>query len=123
MQEQIETVLGASPGPPSSHNEEQHDIHAEQLQQANLGMGIPAEQPDLGMGIPAEQPDLGMGIPAEQADLGKGIPAEQADLGMCRWFWGHISRAECDKRLRTEGRVGNFVVRINAEGIYVMSYL
>ena len=112
MQEQIETVLGASPGPPSSHNEEQHDIHAEQLQQANLGMGIPAEQPDLGMGIPAEQ-----------ADLGKGIPAEQADLGMCRWFWGHISRAECDKRLRTEGRVGNFVVRINAEGIYVMSYL
>ena len=38
------------------------------------------------------------------------------------WFWGWMSREDCEKRLRAEGEVGHFVVRINAMGEYVMSF-
>ena len=38
------------------------------------------------------------------------------------WFWGWMSREYCEKKLRTEGEVGHFVVRINAKGEYVMSF-
>lgn len=37
------------------------------------------------------------------------------------WFWDTISRADTEKKLQTEGKVGNFIVRLNAEGSYVMS--
>ena len=37
------------------------------------------------------------------------------------WFWDTMSRADTEKKLQTEGKVGNFVVRVNAEGRYVMS--
>ncbi len=37
------------------------------------------------------------------------------------WFWGHMNRSECERRLHMEGKLGNFVVRINADGSFVLS--
>ena len=39
----------------------------------------------------------------------------------CKWYWGCMSRTDCADKLRTEGSLGNFVVRMNANGHYVMS--
>ena len=74
---------------------------------------------------------LGPVSPKSQSDGGKfnvrqvvqveevGDPEE---LENYRWFWGSMSRRDCEDRLRVEGEVGNFVVRINATGNYVMSF-
>ncbi|XP_064390037.1 uncharacterized protein LOC135337940 isoform X3 [Halichondria panicea] len=44
------------------------------------------------------------------------------DYEECKWFWGKASRQEAERRLLSEGKVGNFIVRINASGHYVMTY-
>ena len=49
----------------------------------------------------------------------EGDPEELDNYG---WFWGCMSRQDCEKKLQSEGKVGNFVVRINASGNYIMSF-
>ena len=40
----------------------------------------------------------------------------------CKWFWDTTSRQEAERRLLSEGKIGNFIVRINASGHFVMTY-
>jgi len=44
------------------------------------------------------------------------------ELENYRWFWGCMSRQECENKLKSEGKVGNFVIRINASGDFIMSF-
>ena len=44
------------------------------------------------------------------------------DLSMFDWYWGQMSRDECSKELMDRGKIGNFVVRKNDRGDYVMSF-
>ena len=44
------------------------------------------------------------------------------DLSMFDWYWGQMSRDECGKELMDRGKIGNFVVRKNDRGDYVMSF-
>ena len=57
-------------------------------------------------------------------DLGVQVEEEgdQEELENYGWFWGCMSRQDCEKKLQSEGKVGNFVVRINARGYYIMSF-
>lgn len=48
-------------------------------------------------------------------------PAEE-DLSKYEWFWGPMSRDECAKELQERGQIGNFIVRKNDRGDYVMSF-
>ena len=43
------------------------------------------------------------------------------DYSKCKWFWHYMSRQDCEKKLRDEGKIGNFAIRINANGHYIMS--
>ena len=56
-----------------------------------------------------------LGVQVEE----EGDPEE---LDNYAWFWGCMSRQDCEKKLQSEGKVGNFVVRINANGNYIMSF-
>ena len=47
---------------------------------------------------------------------------EEEDLGRYDWYWGPMSRDECEKSLKEKGQIGNFVVRKNDRGNYVMSF-
>ena len=70
-------------------------------------------------------------FPKSQSDGGKfnardvvqveeeGNPEE---LENYKWFWGHMNRKDCEEQLRAEGNVGNFVIRVNATGNYIMSF-
>ena len=44
------------------------------------------------------------------------------ELENYKWFWGHMNRKDCEEQLRAEGNVGNFVIRVNATGNYIMSF-
>jgi len=46
----------------------------------------------------------------------------EMDYEKCKWYWGNVPRQEAEKRLLSEGKRGNFIVRINANGYYVMTY-
>jgi hypothetical protein len=39
-----------------------------------------------------------------------------------KWFWGTMSRQECEDKLKEKGEIGNFVVRVNANGHHIMSF-
>ena len=52
---------------------------------------------------------------------GRGNQNGHENMHNYSWFWDTLSRTETENKLQTEGKVGNFVVRINAEGSYVMS--
>lgn len=43
------------------------------------------------------------------------------ELEKYSWFWGGMSRRACEERMRREGGVGNFVVRVNSDNNFVMS--
>ena len=43
------------------------------------------------------------------------------ELENYKWFWGHMNRKDCEEQLRAEGNVGNFVIRVDATGHYIMS--
>lgn len=38
------------------------------------------------------------------------------------WFWGHMNRAESEAKMKKVGVVGNFAIRINATGCYIMTF-
>ena len=38
------------------------------------------------------------------------------------WFWGHMDRPTSEKKMKEVGKVGNFSIRINAKGEYVMTF-
>ena len=57
-----------------------------------------------------------------EVDLGPPNGSSTQELEEHPWFWGWMSREDCERRLETEGEVGNFVVRINAMGDYIMSF-
>ena len=66
-------------------------------------------------------------IAISKSDGGKfdrllGVQVEEEELDNYGWFWGCMTRQECEKKLQSEGKVGNFVVRINASGNYIMSF-
>ena len=44
------------------------------------------------------------------------------ELENYKWFWGHMNRKDCEEQLRAEGNIGNFVIRVNATGNYIMSF-
>ena len=47
---------------------------------------------------------------------------DEEDLSKYDWFWGPMSRDECAKELQERGQIGNFIVRKNDRGDYVMSF-
>jgi hypothetical protein len=47
---------------------------------------------------------------------------EDEDLSLYDWYWGQMSREECGRELMERGKIGNFVVRKNDRGDYVMSF-
>lgn len=47
---------------------------------------------------------------------------DNEDLTQYDWYWGQMSRDECGKELMERGKIGNFVVRKNDRGDYVMSF-
>ena len=47
---------------------------------------------------------------------------EDSDMTRYAWYWGPLSRQECETELKERGIVGNFVVRMNTSGDYVMSF-
>ena len=51
-------------------------------------------------------------------------PPSMEDEDLCRftWYWGMTSRADCETMLKDKGVVGNFVVRMNDRGDYIMSF-
>ena len=38
-----------------------------------------------------------------------------------KWFWGYMSRGDCEIKLYNEGKIGDFVIRINSNGQLIMS--
>lgn len=50
-----------------------------------------------------------------------GSSSNLENLNSYPWFWGSMSRQDAQKKLEEEGKVGNFIVRLNAEGTYVMT--
>ena len=47
---------------------------------------------------------------------------EDPDMTRYAWYWGRLDRQDCERQLKERGTVGNFVVRMNAAGYYVMSF-
>lgn len=47
---------------------------------------------------------------------------EEDDLSRYDWYWGPMSREECERGLKEKGQIGNFVVRKNDRGSYIMSF-
>ena len=50
------------------------------------------------------------------------VSMEDEDLGRFTWYWGVTSRSDCEAMLKDKGVVGNFVVRMNDRGDYIMSF-
>ncbi|XP_019852537.1 PREDICTED: uncharacterized protein LOC100638682 [Amphimedon queenslandica] len=50
------------------------------------------------------------------------IDEEEDDLSRYDWYWGPMSRDECERSLKEKGQIGNFVVRKNDRGSYIMSF-
>lgn len=44
------------------------------------------------------------------------------DLNRFTWYWGKISRSSCEAMLKAKGEVGNFIVRLNDRGVFIMSF-
>jgi hypothetical protein len=44
------------------------------------------------------------------------------ELDNYKWFWGEMNRADSETMMRAEGEVGNFAIRVNANGHYVMTF-
>ena len=38
------------------------------------------------------------------------------------WFWGAMNRADSEAKMREVGEIGNFAIRINASGRFVMTF-
>lgn len=47
---------------------------------------------------------------------------EEEDLVRYEWYWGPMSREECGRQLKERGQIGNFIVRKNDRGDFVMSF-
>lgn len=50
------------------------------------------------------------------------LDLDSEELCNYQWFWGPMGRADCENRLTQTGKCGNFVVRVNASGDFVMSF-
>ena len=37
------------------------------------------------------------------------------------WFWGYLNRGDCERKLYSEGRIGDFIVRLNSNQQLVIS--
>ena len=46
---------------------------------------------------------------------------ESEKLDYYQWFWGDMSRVDCVAKMREKGDVGNFAIRVNASGHFVMT--
>ena len=44
------------------------------------------------------------------------------ELDNYQWFWGDMNRADSEVKMKAEGEVGNFAIRVNASGHYVMTF-
>ena len=38
------------------------------------------------------------------------------------WFWGDMNRTDSETRMKAEGEIGNFAIRVNATGHFVMTF-
>ncbi len=57
-------------------------------------------------------------MPGNSNDVG----VDEEELSRHDWYWGEMTRDDCTKALKDKGNVGNFVVRKNNRGDYVMSF-
>ena len=53
---------------------------------------------------------------------GNSVVIDEDELLRYDWYWGEMTRDECTQSLKEKGSVGNFVVRRNSRGDYVMSF-
>ena len=44
------------------------------------------------------------------------------ELDKYQWYWGHMSRADSEAKMKEEGELGNFAIRVNASGYYIMTF-
>jgi hypothetical protein len=44
------------------------------------------------------------------------------ELDNYQWYWGHMNRVDSEARMKAEGSVGNFAIRVNASGHFVMTF-
>ena len=44
------------------------------------------------------------------------------ELDNYEWFWGDMNRVDSEARIKEEGEVGNFAIRVNANGHFVMTF-
>lgn len=50
------------------------------------------------------------------------INVDEEDLERYDWYWGEMSREDCTQSLKERGIIGNFVVRKNNRGDFVMTF-
>ena len=48
--------------------------------------------------------------------------AIREELDNYKWFWGNMNRADSEAKMKAEGKIGNFAIRVNATGSYVMTF-
>ena len=53
--------------------------------------------------------------------MGEDIYGQNFDHTKCKWFWGYMSRQKCEKKLMKEGKIGNFAIRVNVDGYFILS--
>ena len=47
--------------------------------------------------------------------------ANWESLVQSKWFWGYMNRGDTEKKLYTEGKMGDFIIRLNSNQQLVMS--
>lgn len=50
------------------------------------------------------------------------VNVDEEELERYDWYWGEMSREDCTQSLKERGLVGNFVVRKNNRGDFVMTF-
>ena len=48
--------------------------------------------------------------------------AIREELDNYKWFWSHMNRGDSEAKMKAEGKIGNFAIRVNATGSYVMTF-
>ena len=56
------------------------------------------------------------------SDSSNDVGVDEEEMSRYDWYWGEMTRDDCTRALKEKGNVGNFVVRKNNRGDYVMSF-
>jgi hypothetical protein len=58
------------------------------------------------------------------ADVEEQTAFEDSDwdiLAQKKWFWGFMNRGDCERKLYSEGKMGDFIIRLNSKQQLIMS--